>query len=113
MAANGQVVTVGATPTLIYSVVDGPTYIANGYTAAANPTIFRAGDENAPLPLLLVFSSTNTIYLGGSGVTASSTGIGALMTGVVTLTYNCVGGDSLYGIVSSSTQAIQLLVLRQ
>jgi hypothetical protein len=113
MAANGQLITVAATPTLIYSVVDGPTYLANGYTAGANPNIFKAGDENTPLPLLLVFSSTNTIYLGGSGVTASGAGIGALMTGVTSVAYNCVGGDSLYGIVASSTQPIQLLALRQ
>ena len=113
MAANGQLVTIGTTATLIFEVVDGVTYETNGYTRAANPTIFVSGDENVPLPILMVFSVTNTIYCGGSGVTTSDGTIGALMTGVVSLTYNCVGGDSLYGIVASSTQPVQLLVLRQ
>lgn len=110
MAALGQVVTVGSTATLIFEVVDAITYA--GLTSPAS-NVFKSGDENVPLPLLLVFSVTNTIYLGGSGVTSSSTGIGALATGVVSLTYNCVGGDSLYGIVASSTQPVQLLALRQ
>jgi len=110
MAANGQLVTIGTTATLIFEVVDGITY--EGLTNPAS-NIFKAGDENVPLPILMVFSVTNTIYCGGSGVTTSDGTIGALMTGVVSLTYNCVGGDSLYGIVASSTQPVQLLVLRQ
>jgi hypothetical protein len=110
MAANGQVVSVGATATLIFQVLDG-----NAYNALVSPAanIFKCGTNNDPLPILLIFASTNTIYLGGSGVTSSSTGIGALATGITTLTYNAVGDDSLYGIVASSTQAVQLLVLRQ
>ena len=110
MAAVGQLVTVGSTATLIFEVVDGITY--EGLTNPAS-NIFKAGDENAPLPIELVFSVANTIYLGGAGVTSSSTGIGALQTGVILLTYNCVGGDSLYGVVASATQPVQLLVLRQ
>jgi hypothetical protein len=107
MAANGQTISVGATATLIYQTLD-----VNAYNALSSPAanIFKCGDENVPLPILLVFSVTNTIYCGGSAVTTSA---GALMTGVVTMSYNCIGGDSLYGIVASSTQPVQLLVLRQ
>ena len=75
MAALGQVVTVGTSPTLVFSVVDGITYESQGYTPEANPNVFESGDNNSPLPLLLVFSSDNTIYLGGSTVTASGAGI--------------------------------------
>jgi|SRR5208282_5712105 len=110
MAAVGQVVTVGATPTLIFEVLDPITY--EGLTSPA-ANIFKSGTNNDPLPLELIFVSTNTIYLGGSGVTASGAGIGALATGIVSLSYNVIGNDSLYGIVASSTQAVQLLAFRQ
>lgn len=110
MAANGQVITIGTTATLIFECVDGVTY--DGLTSPA-ANVFRSGDENTPLPILMIFSVTNTIYLGGSTVTSSGGTIGALATGIVGLPYNCVGGDSLYGVVNSSTQPVQLLVLRQ
>ena len=110
MAALGQVVTVASTPTLIFQVVDPITY-AGLVSPASN--VFKSGDGNAPLPLLLVFSSTNTMFFGGSTVTSSGAGVGASMAGLSTFSYNCIGGDSLYGIVASGTQAIQLLALRQ
>jgi len=113
MAAIGQVVTVANTPTLIFSVVDGVTYTANGYSRGSNPNIFIAGDANAPLPILLGFASYNTIFLGGSTVAASGGSVGYSAAGQTGLSYNCIGGDSLYGIVASATQAVQLLVLRQ
>jgi hypothetical protein len=110
MAAVGQVVTVNTTATLIFQVVDEQTY-AGLTSPAAN--IFKAGTPGDVLPILLVFPASTSIFLGGSGVTASSTGVGANINGVTSLSYNCVGGDSLYGIVATSTAAIQLLVLRQ
>lgn len=113
MAANGQVVTITTSPTLIFQVVDGVTYTVNGYSAGSNPTVFKAGDANAPLPILVVFGSSNTIFVGGSTVAASGGSVGASMAAVPSLSYNCIGGDSLYGIVATGTQAVQLLVLRQ
>jgi hypothetical protein len=115
MAALGQVVTVADTATLIFMVVDGVTYAQEGYTPTDNPNIFLSGDDNAPLPLLLLFPNSGTVFLGGSDVTASGSDVGASLSGAVvpSLAYNCVGGDSLYGIVASSTYAIQLLALRQ
>lgn len=113
MAALGQVVSVTTSATLLFMVVDGPTYAQQGYTRAANPTIFTPGTANDPLPILLLFTTADTVYLGGSNVTSSSTHIGAAITGVPSLSYNCVGGDSLYGIVGTGTSAVQLLVLRQ
>lgn len=113
MAANGQQVTLATTATLLFSVVDGPTYIANGYTAVANPNIFKAGDENAPLPILLIFPATPNIFLGGSTVANTGAAIGALIPASYTMTYNCVGGDSLYAVAASATPVVQLLVLRQ
>jgi hypothetical protein len=122
MAAAGQLIVVADTPTLIFSVVDDVTYQTEGYTPAANPNIFKAADANAPLPLLLIFATSGTVYLGGSAVAASGSGPpylrdapGVAITGATlpSLAYNCVGGDSLYGITASSTFAIQLFALRQ
>jgi hypothetical protein len=107
MAAVGQTISVGTTPTLLFEVLSSTEYNKLSSPAA---NIFPTGTPGDPLPILLVFLSANTIYCGGSGVTTSA---GALMTGVVTLSYNAVGGDSLYGVVASSTQSVQLLVLRQ
>ena len=111
MAAIGQVVTVTTAATLIFEVVDGVTYAGLSNPAA---NVFKAESANDPLPILLLFPNS-TIYLGGSTVTSSSTGVGALCDGtrLSSLSYNCVGGDSLYGIVASSTANIQILVLRQ
>lgn len=113
MSAFAQVVSVGTSPTLIFEVVDGVTYEEQGYSRASNPTIFKSGDDNAPLPLLLIFPPTTDIFLGGSTVTATGAGVGANINGLPSLAYNCVGGDSLYGIVGSSTANIQILALRQ
>ena len=105
--------TVGTSPTLIFSIVDGITYAAQGYTEEANPNIFKSGTDNDPLPLLLIFPASTDIYLGGSDVATSGDEQGANINGVPSLAYNAVGGDSLYGIVGSSTATIQLLALRQ
>lgn len=99
---------------LIFQVMDGVTYATAGYTVTSNPNVFKVGTGNDPLPLLLVFPTTAVdIYLGGVGVTASSTGVGADIKNVPSLAYNCIGGDSLFGVVGSSTAAVQLLALRQ
>ena len=110
MSAFGTVIVIGTTPTLLFEVVDGITYLANGYTRAANPEIFLAGDVNAPLPIVLALPSASTIYLGGSTVT---TGTGAPFTGISALTFNVVGDDSLYGVVSTGTTNVSLLVMKQ
>jgi hypothetical protein len=117
MAAVGQKVTITTDPTLIFMVVDGPTYVAEGYTAMANPNIFVSSSPNDPVPILLLLPTGDTVYLGGSDVAASGSGgrdaPGAAWSGVPVIAYNCVGGDSLYGIVAESTVDLQLLVLRQ
>lgn len=113
MAARGQQVVIGTTPTLIWQMVNSTDYAAAGYTPTLNPNIFTSDTPNDPLPLLLVLPSTQIIFLGGSGVTASGPGLGAAVTGVGSIAYNCVGGDSLYGIVSGGTQTVSLLALRQ
>jgi len=110
MAATGQVITIESTATLIFEVVDPITYATLSNPAA---NIFKSGTNNDPLPIELIFASDNTIYLGGSTVAASGGSVGALATGLVSLSYNCIGDDSLYGIVATGTQAVQLLVLRQ
>jgi hypothetical protein len=113
MAATGQVVSVGTDPTLIFEVIDRITYDDLDYTPTDNPNIFPSRSNNDPLPILLIFPPATDIYLGGSAVTASGAGVGADINGVPSLAYNCVGGDSLYGIVESDSASIQLLVLRQ
>lgn len=110
MAAVGQAITVGTTPTLIFEVLDPQSYAALSSPAA---NIFRCGTATDTLPILLVFPASTSIFLGGSTVTASGAGVGANINGVTSLAYNCTGGDSLYGIVAASTASIQLLVLRQ
>lgn len=107
MAANGQLVSVTSTATLLFEVVDGVTY--SGLTSPA-ANIFRSGDENAPLPILIAFPASPGVFLGGSGVTASA---GFVVPASFTLSYNCIGGDSLYAITASSTASVSILVLRQ
>ena len=113
MASIGQQITVGTTATLLWQVMDGVTYAALGYTRAANPLVFIAGDVNAPLPITLFLVSGSTIYLGGSNVASSGANIGAAVTGIVALNFNVVGDDSMYGVVASSTQTLSLLTQRQ
>jgi len=111
MAALGGNVSIGTTATLIFEVVDGTTYAEQAYTRTSNPQIFKSG---FPVPFLLVFPSSGTIYLGGSGVTSSSTGIGcAIVCASQIIPYNCPSGDSLYGIVASSTATLNFLVMGQ
>ena len=110
MASIGQQVTVLTTPTLIFQCVDAITYIDNGYTRAANPTVFIEGAGSDLLPLLLGFPTTPTVYLGGSTVTALT---GASFPGLPALAYNCHGGDSLYGIVSAGSAVVSVLAQRQ
>jgi hypothetical protein len=110
MAAEGQVVTVTTSPTLIFQVLDEPSYAA---LVSPAENIFQAGTTGDPLPLLLVFPSAVNLFLGGSDVAASGGLVGANINGVTSLSYNCVANDSLYGIVATATQPVQLLVLRQ
>jgi hypothetical protein len=113
MAANGQVVTLGTSATLLFMVVDKETYVANGYSKVSNPNIFISSSSNDPLPLLMAFPATPNIFIGGSGVTNTGAGVGFLVPASYTLAYNVVGGDSLYAVAASGTPAVQLLVLRQ
>ena len=94
MAANGQIVTLATTATLLFRVVDRETYIAKGYSVGANPNIFISSSTNDPLPVLMIFPATPNIFLGGSTVTNSGGTIGALVPASYTLAYNCVGGDA-------------------
>lgn len=113
MAALGQEVTVTTGATLIFEVIDLATYNANGFTPGANPNIFPAREPSDPLPLIVTIPSGATVFLGGSGVTASGAGVGCPLPGPATLPYNVTGSDSLYGIVGSSTAVVGLLAMRQ
>ena len=113
MAATGQMVVIGTTATLVYQMVTEDAYKAAGYTPTGNPNTFIAGASGDPLPLLIILPSTATIFFGGSGVTHTGAGIGAAITGVGSIAYNAVGGDSLYACVASATQTISILALRQ
>lgn len=112
MASVGQNVTVTTSPTLVFEFIDGFTY--KGLTSPAS-NIFVASTPNDPVPIMVVLPASGTIYFGGAGVTSSSTGIGAALTSsqVPSIIYNCIGGDSLYAIVASSTAVLQLLTFRQ
>lgn len=108
MAATPLLISLNSsTPTLLFQVVDGITY-AGLTSPAAN--VLKAGDVNAPLPLLLVFPASPVIYLGGSTVTAVT---GVAMPASFTFSYNVVGDDSLYAISASATPVVSILVLRQ
>ena len=113
MSAFGQQIVIGTSPTLIFKMVTETDYKANNYTRAANPTIFIAGAAGDPLPLMLILPSTSIIYLGGSQVDSVGAETGAAITGVGSIAYNAIGGDSLYGVVASGTQTVSLLALRQ
>jgi|HubBroStandDraft_6_1064221.scaffolds.fasta_scaffold00184_42 hypothetical protein len=111
MAAKGQVITVGTTPTLLFQCVTGFDYAALTSPAA---NVFKSGTPDDPVPFMLIMPASGLLYLGGSGVTSSSTGIGALVTCASQIIYyNSAAPDSLYGIVASSTLAVQLLTMRQ
>lgn len=110
MAAEGLVVSVGATPTLIFQALSGQDYEA--LTSPAENQ-FITGTPSDPLPIVLVFPASTSIFLGGADVAASGGSVGANINGVTSMTYNCTGADSLYGIVASSTAAVQVLAFRQ
>lgn len=113
MAAVGQLVSVGTSATLIFEAIDTTTYLANGYTPGANPTIFQAKEPADPLPIYIAVPSGSTVYFGGSAVTSSGGTEGCPVVGPNVLEYNAVAGDSLYGVVASSTANVGLLVMRQ
>lgn len=114
MASISSPVTLNSsTPSLLFSVVDGPTYIANAYTRTGNPNVFKAGDGNAPLPILVAFPSTPNIYIGPAGVTNTGAGIGFLVPASFVFSYNVLGGDILYAIAASSTPTVQVMAMRQ
>lgn len=110
MAALGQEVTVGATATLLFNVVDAVTYAALTSPAA---NVLQARNSTDPLALLLVIPTGATVFLGGSAVTASSTGVGCPIVGPAIIPYNVAGGDSLYGIVATGTAVCGLLAMGQ
>jgi hypothetical protein len=110
MAAIGQVVSVGTTATLIFEVIDRYTY--DTLTSPAE-NVFCAGDPTDLIPLLVVIPSGATVYLGGSGVTSSSTTEGCPIVGPSTIAFNSWASDSLYGVVASSTATVGLLCMRQ
>jgi len=106
MAAVGQTVTVTTSPTLIFEVIDEPTYnkISN---PAAN--IFPAHEAGDALPIMISLPSGATVYFGGSAVDTT----GCAIFGPTTMAYNAVGSDSLYAVISGSNVGVGLLVLRQ
>ena len=114
---SGTSITVGAI--LLFELFDGVTWatmLANTTASPAFPLCpqyLKEGTFNDNLPLLVILPSAATIFLGGHGVTSSSTGIGAACTGIAGIPYNAVGGDSLYAVVTTSTQTVSLLALRQ
>ena len=110
MAALGQQVTVATSATLIYEVVDAVTYAGLSNPAA---NIFQSRNSTDPLPLMISIPSGGTVFLGGSGVTNSSTGIGASIVGPNIIYVNVAGGDSLYGAASTGTVTVSLLALSQ
>lgn len=105
--------TLSTAATLLFEIVDGVTYANEGYTQASNPTIFKSGASNDPLPILMIFPASPNIFLGGSNVTNTGATIGALVPASAVIPYNAVAGDSLYAVAASATPAVQLLVLRQ
>jgi hypothetical protein len=110
MAAVGQEVSVGTSATLIFECVDAVTWAALSSPAA---NVFQSRNATEPLPLLISIPTGSTVYLGGSGVTSSSTGVGCPIVGPALIPYNATGGDSLYGVVASSTATVGLLALTQ
>lgn len=106
MAANGQTITITTGATLVFEVIDEPTY-----NALTNPAanIFPAHEAGDSLPILISLPSGSTLYFGGSAVDNT----GCAIFGPTTLAYNAVGSDSLYACTGSSTVALGLLVLRQ
>lgn len=110
MAALGQEVSVATTATLIFECVDAVTY-AGLTSPAAN--IFQSRNAAEPLPLLIAIPTGGTVYLGGSTVTNTGATVGCPIVGPQTITYNAIGGDSLYGAASTGTVTVGLLALTQ
>ena len=106
MAALGQTITITTAPTLVYEVIDEPTFNA---ISGPGANVFPAHEAGDSLPILISLPSGATLYFGGSAVDTS----GCAVFGPTTLAYNAVGSDSLYACTGSSTVALGLLVLRQ
>lgn len=103
---------------LLFQLFDGVIWAglqANSSTYPLIPQYLRCGSNNDPLPLMFALAASTNFYFGASNVTSSSTHIGALFNGssLPTFSYNAIGGDSLFAVLSASTAAIQVLALRQ
>jgi len=78
-------------------------------TTAASAIASGTNDRSGQSVLVQNPSAGATVYLGGSGVTASS--YGYALVGGSDISIDLSGGESLFAIVASSTQ--QVNVLRQ
>ena len=86
MALSHAIVSVGTTATLLSSSTagrDGQTVLVQNPTGGA------------------------TVYLGGTGVTTSSYGF--LLEGGVAFAIDLQDNESLYGVVASSTQSVNVI----
>ena len=86
MAITHNIVTVGATATVISTAVND----REGHSVCVqNP------------------SASTTVYIGGSGVT--TTDYGVALAGGADISIDLLQGEILYGIVASSTQTVNVL----
>lgn len=101
---------------LLFQTFVGETWAAMQATSSTFPLLpqyFLCGDQQIALPLLIILPTASTLYLGGIGVTSSSTGIGAAVTSIPTIAENVIGEDSLFAVIASSTAIVSLLAQRQ
>ncbi len=86
MAITHEIVTVGATATVISTAAND----RDGHSVCVqNP------------------SASTTVYIGGAGVTTSSYGVA--LAGGADISVDLLQGEILYGIVASSTQTVNVL----
>jgi hypothetical protein len=106
MASIGSVVSVTTAATLLWQTSTGVAP-----DAAIGGQVYRAGQMNDPVPVLVRNEdTTNAVTLCGL---AGVAGVGPSLRAGESLTFNPVGNDSLYAISASATVDVSVLVQRQ
>jgi len=107
MASVSAQVDVTTEATLLWQTTTG---VPPDSAPDAAAQVFRAGTFNDPLPIVVKNTDAeNSVYLGGSDVSAEN---GFPLDHGESLTFNSVGGDSLFAI-SAGSVVVAVLVGRQ
>jgi hypothetical protein len=109
MAQNPRLVTTSGTAALLWQTSTG---VPPDTALNSSNGIYRAGTFNDPLPIIIENQdATNSVTLGGSGVTAG--GAGTILVAGASITRNVAGNDSEYVIANAGTPKVSVQPGRQ